>query len=75
MKEYLNRLVVAARDLMAGQGLDNATVQDVTDAADVGKGTFFSYFRSKQGNEASQASDIRGSQWTTPLTMSAAGQV
>lgn len=38
----------AARDIMFNRGFNDITVQDITDAADVGKGTFFNYFRSKE---------------------------
>jgi AcrR family transcriptional regulator len=37
----------AALDLFALQGFAETTVEDITDAADVGKGTFFNYFPSK----------------------------
>jgi AcrR family transcriptional regulator len=33
--------------LVAERGLPNVTVEDITEAADVGKGTFFNYFESK----------------------------
>lgn len=33
---------------MFSRGFNDITVQDITDAADVGKGTFFNYFRSKE---------------------------
>jgi AcrR family transcriptional regulator len=33
--------------LIAERGLANVTVEDITEAADVGKGTFFNYFPSK----------------------------
>jgi AcrR family transcriptional regulator len=37
----------AALDLFALQGFAETTVEDITEAADVGKGTFFNYFPSK----------------------------
>ena len=34
--------------LIAERGLANVTVEDITEAADVGKGTFFNYFATKE---------------------------
>src|ERR1700736_2775266 len=41
------RLFRAALDLFAKHGFADTTVEDVTNAADVSKGTFFNYFPSK----------------------------
>jgi AcrR family transcriptional regulator len=41
------RLFRSALELIAERGLANVTVEDITEAADVGKGTFFNYFASK----------------------------
>src|SRR6202047_4440276 len=41
------RLFRAALDLFAQRGFADTTVGDITNAADVGKGTFFNYFPSK----------------------------
>lgn len=41
------RLFRCALQLFADRGLSNVTVEDITEAADVGKGTFFNYFESK----------------------------
>jgi AcrR family transcriptional regulator len=41
------RLFRAALQLFAEKGFAEATVEDITEAADVGKGTFFNYFPSK----------------------------
>lgn len=38
----------AALQLFARRGLQATTVEDITEAADVGKGTFFNYFPSKE---------------------------
>ena len=45
--ETRERLFRAALDLFAKKGFTETTVEDITEAADVGKGTFFNYFPSK----------------------------
>src|SRR5882724_11678515 len=45
--ELRERLFRAALDLFAKKGFAETTVEDITEAADVGKGTFFNYFPSK----------------------------
>ena len=46
--EIRERLFRAALKLFAEKGFAETTVEDVTNAADVGKGTFFNYFPSKE---------------------------
>src|SRR5260221_12615891 len=41
------RLIQSALHLFAQKGFAETTVEDITEAADVGKGTFFNYFPSK----------------------------
>jgi AcrR family transcriptional regulator len=45
--ELRERIFRAALELFAKQGFAETTVEDITNAADVGKGTFFNYFPSK----------------------------
>jgi AcrR family transcriptional regulator len=45
--ETRERLFRSALDLFAQKGFSETTVEDITEAADVGKGTFFNYFPSK----------------------------
>jgi AcrR family transcriptional regulator len=46
--ELRERLFRAALQLFAKKGFAETTVEDITEAADVGKGTFFNYFPSKE---------------------------
>jgi len=46
--ETRDRLMHAALRLFAQRGLADTSVEDITEAADVGKGTFFNYFPSKE---------------------------
>src|SRR5271169_4664392 len=45
--ETRERLFHSALELFAQKGFAETTVEDITEAADVGKGTFFNYFPSK----------------------------
>ena len=46
--ETRQRLMAAALHLFHDQGFDDTTVEQITDSADVAKGTFFNYFETKQ---------------------------
>ena len=46
--ELRERLFRAALALFGSKGYAETTVEDITEAADVGKGTFFNYFPSKE---------------------------
>ncbi len=41
------RILDAAERLMRQRGVDAVTIQDITDAADVGHGTFYTHFKTK----------------------------
>jgi AcrR family transcriptional regulator len=45
--ETNRRLLEAARDLFAEQGVDNTRINEITDRADVGFGSFYNYFADK----------------------------
>jgi AcrR family transcriptional regulator len=47
--ETRERIFRCAMRLFAERGFFATTVEDITEAADVGKGTFFNYFPSKEG--------------------------
>jgi len=47
-EETSSKLFMAAMDLFARKGFKQTTVEEITQAADVGKGTFFNYFPSKE---------------------------
>ncbi|HKV05147.1 MAG TPA: TetR/AcrR family transcriptional regulator [Candidatus Acidoferrales bacterium] len=46
--ETRERIFRAALELFAERGYLETTVEDITEAADVGKGTFFNYFQTKE---------------------------
>ncbi len=46
-RETRRKLLDAAHGLMARQGIDTTTIQQITDEADVGFGSFYNYFSSK----------------------------
>src|SRR6202522_3516115 len=46
--ETRERIFRAALELFAQHGFLETTVEDITEAADVGKGTFFNYFPTKE---------------------------
>src|SRR5262245_29374381 len=48
--ELRERLFGSALGLFASKGYAETTVEDITEAADVGKGTYFNYFPSKEHN-------------------------
>jgi AcrR family transcriptional regulator len=47
-RETHQRLLKCAWELFQERGYDDATVEDITEAADVAKGTFFNYFSTKE---------------------------
>lgn len=46
-QERRNQLLDVARKLFAEKGLENTTIKDIADAADVAQGLLYHYFRSK----------------------------
>src|SRR5580698_2548709 len=46
--ETRERLMRSALRLFAERGFADTSIKDITDAADVGKGTFFNYFETKE---------------------------
>jgi AcrR family transcriptional regulator len=47
-QETRAKLVRAAHQLMAEKGINGTTIQEITDTADVGFGSFYNHFESKQ---------------------------
>jgi AcrR family transcriptional regulator len=47
-KDTRARIVDAALDLFARHGIDATTIAQISEAADIGKGTFFTYFPTKE---------------------------
>jgi AcrR family transcriptional regulator len=45
--ETREKIIRAALDLFSERGMTATTIEDITNAADVGKGTFFNYFATK----------------------------
>jgi len=46
-RDTRERIIRQAESLMRNQPIDDITIQDITDAADIGHGTFYLHFRSK----------------------------
>jgi len=46
-RDTRNRIIGAAQSLMRSRPIDEVTIQDITDAADIGHGTFYLHFNSK----------------------------
>jgi AcrR family transcriptional regulator len=47
-RETRSRLLVAALELMAEKGMEGAAINEITEAADVGFGSFYNHFESKE---------------------------
>lgn len=47
-KDTRQRIAHAALELFAKQGIDATTIAEISEAADIGKGTFFTYFPTKE---------------------------
>jgi AcrR family transcriptional regulator len=48
LKATRQKLIKAARAVFAEKGLDLTRIDDITEKADIGKGTFYNYFKSKE---------------------------
>lgn len=46
--ETKHKIIASARQLISEKGLDNISVQDITDKAKVAKGSFYTYFKKKE---------------------------
>ena len=53
-----NALITASRGLFGERGVDAVTIQDITDAADVAKGSFYNHFGSKEDVLRATAADV-----------------
>jgi AcrR family transcriptional regulator len=51
-------LIRAAREVFAEHGLDGATIQEITDAADVAKGSFYNHFESREDLQRAVAETV-----------------
>ncbi|MFA4928852.1 MAG: TetR/AcrR family transcriptional regulator [Patulibacter sp.] len=56
--ETRGRLLAAARTLLARQGVDATRINEITDEADVGFGSFYNYFESKTAIAAAVAEAV-----------------
>lgn len=54
------KLLEAGRSVFAEKGLDSATIADITERADVGKGTFYYHFKDKNGVIAELIKSVMG---------------
>ncbi len=54
------KLLNAARHVFADKGMDLATIDDITQRADVGKGTFYYHFKNKEGVISAAIKEVLG---------------
>lgn len=54
------KLLEAASSVFSEKGLDSATIADITERADVGKGTFYYHFKDKNGVVAELIKSVLG---------------
>lgn len=71
--ETRERIFRAALKLFAERGVAGATVEDITEAADVGKGTFFNYFRTKE-HVLAAFGEMQGAKARAAMAASAPGE-
>jgi AcrR family transcriptional regulator len=63
-RETRSKLIAAAERVMAHKGIEATTIQDITDAADVGFGSFYNHFESKEA-----IVDAITREWFEPLAI------
>lgn len=56
--ETRRRLMAAGQVVFAEKGIDAATIQDIAEAADVGRGSFYNFFETKEGLVAALVADL-----------------
>ncbi len=71
--ELQHRILQAAMRLFGERGFAATTVEDITEAADVGKGTFFNYFPTKE-HVLSSFADIQRGKYEDTLERARSGK-
>src|ERR1700730_8848633 len=57
-RETRARLLAAALRLMAGKGMDGVAIEEIPEAADVGFGSFYNHFESKEAIYATLVDNV-----------------
>jgi AcrR family transcriptional regulator len=72
-RQTRERIFQTALDLFVEKGLDETTVAEIAEAADIGKGTFFTYFPSKESIFAEVSAQLVDAMETGHAAAQAAG--